>query len=472
MTRERTLNAALSTLMMAAPWCLVQTRENYFFLMVSKSIYLRNIGGWLVIFAVAWCVLALAGRRSAEAERRAALFLFLLAPILPVDYATRTLLGPVGRWPSIWLLVWGGASVLWVPGALTTALRLAPAPATLKKIRLALTIPAALLLFYALPKGFVADRHDAPPGAGDRPPVHVMLFDMLSFDSFYEDGGVAPRLQRFRAFSEAADVFLEARSPGPTTGESMPRLLTGIDFDEVGHESTVWMGRGKGETEMRALSAHGSFFSDAKAAQYNVFLSAFAFPYIENFRSSLQQARTYPFEALWRFGMHGLIWPVLYPGGLQQGAIATRIEADYLERLLASPRNTFFYTHWNLPHDPMIFDRSGARLSHAQLSRDTLLGVSRQERYPGQLLGLDRIFGNLLDAIRTSGTYDESLIVVLSDHNMGRLGLDMTRVPLLVKRPGQRRGRVVHDPVETRMLRRVLAQFWDSKSVSTDAWTD
>ena len=469
MIRERTLNAALATLLLAAPWCLVQTRENYFFLMLSEAIYLRNIGGWLLIFAGAWCLLALVGRRSAAAERRAALFLFLFAPIQVADYAARTFLGPVGRWPSTWLLAWGAGSALWFPGAAAFALRFEPAPATLQKIRRALTVPGALLLFYALPKGFVADRHDLPARQGDRPPVHIMLFDMLSVDSFYENGEVSPRLRRFSAFAEKADVFLEARSPGPTTGESMPRFLTGIDFEEVGHEGVTWMGRRKGESSLRPLSEHGSLFSDAQAAGYDVFLSAFGFPYVENFRPSLQQARTYPFEALWRLGMHGLIWPVLWPGGLQQRSIASQIAADYLDRVQVRARNTLFYTHWNLPHDPMIFDASGDPLSHVGLSRDILLRVSRHERYPGQLLGLDRIFGTVIDAIRASGTYDESTIVVLSDHNMGRSGLDMTRVPLLVKHPRQEQGRLVSAPVQTRALRGVLAQVWEGKP--GDLWS-
>jgi arylsulfatase A-like enzyme len=77
-------------------------------------------------------------------------------------------------------------------------------------------------------------------------------------------------------------------------------------------------------------------------------------------------------------------------------------------------------------------------------------------------LGLaDRLLGELLARLRRLGLFRDALVVVVADHGIGfRVGVerrtvtpgnveDLAPVPLLVKLPGQRRGRIVDAHVET-----------------------
>ena len=51
--------------------------------------------------------------------------------------------------------------------------------------------------------------------------------------------------------------------------------------------------------------------------------------------------------------------------------------------------------------------------------------------------------------MKDSGTYDKSLVVVTSDHNIDGFGFDMKRVPLFIKRPHARSARIIHSRVTT-----------------------
>jgi hypothetical protein len=77
-------------------------------------------------------------------------------------------------------------------------------------------------------------------------------------------------------------------------------------------------------------------------------------------------------------------------------------------------------------------------------------------------LGLaDRLLGELLGRLRRLGLFRDALVVVVADHGIGfRVGVerrtvtrgnveDLAPVPLLVKLPGQRRGRIADRHVET-----------------------
>jgi hypothetical protein len=77
-------------------------------------------------------------------------------------------------------------------------------------------------------------------------------------------------------------------------------------------------------------------------------------------------------------------------------------------------------------------------------------------------LGLaDRLLGELLARVRRLGLFDDALVVVVADHGIGfRAGVerrtvtrdnveDLAPVPLLVKLPGQSRGRIADEHVET-----------------------
>ena len=145
---------------------------------------------------------------------------------------------------------------------------------------------------------------------------------------------------------------------------------------------------------------------------------------------------------------------------------------SFVRSVRPTTRPALWFKHVLLPHVPWQFYPSGRRYRrhapepipglNSELGFDVpwLVKVSYQ-RHLLQLGLADRLLGELLGRLRRQGLYKDALIVVVADHGIGfHLGMerravtrrnpqDLAPVPLLVKLPGQRRGRVVDRHVET-----------------------
>jgi hypothetical protein len=138
----------------------------------------------------------------------------------------------------------------------------------------------------------------------------------------------------------------------------------------------------------------------------------------------------------------------------------------FLRLLRPSRRPTLWMHHALLPHGPYLYLPSGARtrtrardlvggMNGVPGFHDTFLTRHNEQRYLLQLGFVDRLIGRLTRRLKARGLYDDSLIVVTADHGISwRSGVatrrsvsqanvdELTPVPLIVKRPGPRRGRV------------------------------
>jgi hypothetical protein len=137
-----------------------------------------------------------------------------------------------------------------------------------------------------------------------------------------------------------------------------------------------------------------------------------------------------------------------------------------------SDRPALWFKHTLLPHVPWIYYPSGTRYRRSVHEPITLLNgrpgfpspwVMRvaHQRHLLQLGLADRLLGELLARLRRLGMFEDALVVVAADHGIsfqpGALRRtvrrenveDIAPVPLFVKLPGQGRGRVVDDHVET-----------------------
>jgi Sulfatase len=125
-----------------------------------------------------------------------------------------------------------------------------------------------------------------------------------------------------------------------------------------------------------------------------------------------------------------------------------------------------------LPHVPWQYYPSGTKYRRfapepiTELNGPVGFGVPwvMKVSYQRHLLQLglaDRLLGELVRKLKSEGMYDDALVMVVADHGIGfRVGLerrtvrprnvqDLAPVPLVVKLPGSRRGRVVDRHVET-----------------------
>lgn len=144
----------------------------------------------------------------------------------------------------------------------------------------------------------------------------------------------------------------------------------------------------------------------------------------------------------------------------------------FVSGLRPRERPALWFKHVLLPHVPWLFYPSGTRYRRyatepiEELNGEPGFGVPwlvkvSYQRHLLQLGFADRLLGELLVRLRRLDLFRDALVVVVADHGIGfHVGMerravtpenveDLAPVPLLVKLPGQRRGRVVDEHVET-----------------------
>jgi hypothetical protein len=153
--------------------------------------------------------------------------------------------------------------------------------------------------------------------------------------------------------------------------------------------------------------------------------------------------------------------PTAYFGNLRQSQLA-RVD-DFLRSINASdPQPTLYFLHLLLPHAPWKYLPDGRSYNASSLGTPVKPGSVwpvpvqqlNQKRHLLQLAYTDKVVGRIVDRLKEQGLYDRSLVLMTADHGEGFTPGDRTRalgrgnasdlmwVPLFVKAPLQRGGRV------------------------------
>lgn len=151
---------------------------------------------------------------------------------------------------------------------------------------------------------------------------------------------------------------------------------------------------------------------------------------------------------------------------------------DWMELVIAGiddyDRPLFSYAHLEAPHVPWFTNPSGTHYTRPERHSE-VEGVGGDGRWvdsPGaarvgfqrhlyQIGLLDVLLGRLIDRLEETGTWDETMVIVVADHGASfEPGQhrrwpeddnrdDLYRIPMFVKYPSQAAGRVVDEPVFT-----------------------
>ncbi|HET6329030.1 MAG TPA: sulfatase-like hydrolase/transferase [Planctomycetaceae bacterium] len=146
----------------------------------------------------------------------------------------------------------------------------------------------------------------------------------------------------------------------------------------------------------------------------------------------------------------------------------------FLNCIKSSARPRFTFLHAVLPHSPWIFFPTGQQYSHESAYEGPFAGavgedwlndaptVHRNEfRYRLQIGYVDQFVGRLMDRLVETKVWDKCLLIVTSDHGVSfRPGhsrrmpdtdnlADIVSVPLFIKPPGQKEGRIDDRNVES-----------------------
>ncbi len=151
----------------------------------------------------------------------------------------------------------------------------------------------------------------------------------------------------------------------------------------------------------------------------------------------------------------------------------------------------FQYKHLLLPHAPLTYQAEGARYFTPLRNRgyrvsDNIPGHYQVmiQRHHQQLQYVDRLLGELMDKLKETGRWDDTLLLVTADHGhayrpgehgrrirSSNLG-DIVNVPLFIKRPGQSEGRIDDYPASIMDIAPTIADVigeplgWDTDGVS------
>ena len=147
-----------------------------------------------------------------------------------------------------------------------------------------------------------------------------------------------------------------------------------------------------------------------------------------------------------------------------------KLDPAFVESLRPGRRDSLWYLHFMLPHSPWTYLPSGRPYSIRQApgwGPDEIWNGNQAavdqywQRHLLQLGYADRVLGRLVARLRRTGLYDRALVVVTADHGISfRAGQkrrplsaanlqDIAYVPLFVKLPHQKRGRIEGAPART-----------------------
>lgn len=148
---------------------------------------------------------------------------------------------------------------------------------------------------------------------------------------------------------------------------------------------------------------------------------------------------------------------------------ARDVFADFVDALEGDDGARFYFLHSLLPHQPWRYLPSGQEYPQTEpipgtegdeWGNDTWLIAQAYQRHLLQVGAVDGLVGDLLDALEAEDLFDRSLVIVTADHGIAfrpgrprravtpRTIGDIAAVPLFVKRPFQKRGRISDRPVE------------------------
>ena len=118
------------------------------------------------------------------------------------------------------------------------------------------------------------------------------------------------------------------------------------------------------------------------------------------------------------------------------------MRVDYLTtldralRLVTRPEIGLAFLHMPVPHPPAIYNRKQHQLT----------AENRNGSYADNLALADATLGKLRQAMEASGQWDNSFVLLTSDHPLRGRGPKHPWIPFLLKAPGQKEGLAYRQP--------------------------
>jgi arylsulfatase A-like enzyme len=336
------------------------------------------------------------------------------------------------------------------------------------------TVNGLAVILALLPVGGLLLRGiDSPPASnGDGQSRRVRNIVLITVDTLRADAVRSELTPEIDELSRDAVVFTKAISPAPWTLPAISSLMTGLN--PAVHGGTH-----------RRSTISSRFVTLAEKLQEAGYLTGAIGknPFLLAERNLDQGFQLYDFyprsDVLRSLGATLLrrIWPAEFRLDVSDAEITERA-LDWISEHRAS--DFFLWVHYFGPHQPYLppepFRPEGAAPTGVQNGFDRFRAVRQgtfnpdaeqrawiRKLYDAEVRSTDQNVGALLDGLRESKLYEDSLIVFTSDHGEEfwehdgfehghTLYRELLEVPLILKAPGFPRGEVVTDVVSTEQV--------------------
>ncbi len=355
-------------------------------------------------------------------------------------------------------------------GSVLLYLRFEAARSLCRILGIAAPVIAGLFLFTSPIVNFTfAASPDVPsPSIVSRTPVVMIVFDELPLAGLLDaDGKIdAKRFPHFAALQRHSDWFRNAVTVADSTEQAVPAILSGDLPDPDGvatyadHPENLFTLLGSSyETN---ISESGTHLCPPDLCPTQSSLS-------DRLGPALAAGLTTAGDESFPFGLTETAVRELNERFPVVNAPNKQVER-FLAGIGPSKGGSLNAIHVELPHIPWRYTPSAKTyetgvyplgLTIERWSRSPGYAIQGLQRMTLQLEYADRVLGVIVQSLRNWGIYDAAIVGVVADHGAAfipgqsrRLLSEansgwILRVPMFVKLPGQRRGRVVSRPVRT-----------------------
>lgn len=308
--------------------------------------------------------------------------------------------------------------------------------------------------------------------ASSQPQRHViiLLFDEMSYRYLYADGKIRNEYPHFSELSTQSTNYHNAKASGTSTFPTIPNMIAGIkDLNVKLQDNHIVTYQENGKTREFAFDEH-NFFARAQRKGFKTAVFGPYLPYCELLKSYVDYCMSYSvynygnlrssFSVFNPIATNIILWPQQLPFGWFKRPLYAYWQKRGIEKVthlsleaLKSNQPLMLFTHFYIPHLPFAFDAHGYRpASNPFLEND--------ENYIRQLGYVDTVLGMIMDELKRLGKFDDSTIVIRSDHDYRKMTpvTKYNEIPLIIKMAGQKVRQDVHEKVHAGRLIHALFQ--------------
>jgi arylsulfatase A-like enzyme len=351
-----------------------------------------------------------------------------------------------------------------------------PAIIRVKNVAARVLVAAAVIWFvsaHALGENFPIHPPERILGdSASKPNVFLIVVDTLRADSLSYRAAAAPATPAIDQLASESVIFANAISPSSWTFPAMTSMMTGLaplsslDLAEgVLNYSTI-----QRQTLAELLSDHG-YQTRAIVGNYLLYR-----PF--RLTAGFQRIGTF---ANYAFGAPDVVFQMYGDDGMSKGAdLPTREVTDqaieYVQGLKADSE-AFLWLHYFDPHGPYLPPAKFVE----EKGNESVSEIALQQRlYRGEIRYVDSEIGRLVQALKEQGLFEDSVIILVSDHGEGFLehgetghGYDLFQellhVPLLIHAPHVA-PKTVEDYVPTNALMPTLIDLLGLEDPKQEGW--